>query len=138
MYSFPLVLRGALFNASEQSSPRDCRSIKFSEFIDVISESEYDDAFLGKGCVAHLEDHGPRSPPDKDGEARDYDNFVAPAVRIRSRTQARMNKTDFLKLADAAAILKAKLLRNRVCEILNIPNEDENTTDQWPTDNVLF
>ena len=106
---------------------------KISEFIDVISESEYDDAFYGRGCVAHLEDYGPRSPPDKDGEARDYDNFVAPAVRIRSRTQARMNKTDFLKLADAAAILKAKLLRNSVCEILDIPNEDENTTDQWPS-----
>ena len=44
-----------------------------------------------------------------------------------------MNKTDFLKLADAAAILKAKLLRNSVCEILDIPNEDENTTNQWPS-----
>ena len=44
-----------------------------------------------------------------------------------------MNKTVFLKLADAEAILKAKLLRKSVCEILNIPNEDENTTDQWPS-----
>ena len=102
-------------NSSEPSSPRDCRSIKFSELIYVISESEYDDAFHGRGCVEHVEDFGPRTPPDKDGEARDYDNFVAPAIRIRSKTQARMSKNDFLKLADAAATLKAELLRNSVC-----------------------
>ena len=119
--------------SSEPGSPRDCRSIKFSEFIDVISESEYDDAYYGRGCVEHLPDFGPRTPPEKDGEARDYDNFSAPAIRIRSKTQAHMSKDDFLKLADAAAILKAKLLRDSVCEALDMPNEDENTTDQWPS-----